>query len=199
MRGFISAASSLFLRVFRMIELSSVMWLAVMLSGLLGFLRGWRAEVRVLFIPIAYIYVLLQLDAIIRAFTLLVGVSSYVWFILHSVGFFVTVWYFGYRGRQLIDTEGERYYVRLNSSSSWLGALFGGINGWLMMGTFWYLMDVHGYPLAPYITAPGLNSPSVQALWALPPVIFTGGISAGNPDFLLIAALFVLAMRLRSD
>jgi len=182
-----------------MIELSSVLWLVVMLSALLGFLRGWRAEVRVLFIPIGYIYVLLQFDALIRSFTILSGISAYIWFILHTVGFFTAVWYFGYRGRQLIATEGGRYYVRLNSSASWLGALFGAINGWLLMGTFWYLMDVHGYPLAPYITAPALNSPSIQALWALPPVIFTGGISAGNPDFLLVAALFVLVLRLRVD
>lgn len=182
-----------------MIELSSVLWLAVMLSALLGFLRGWRSEVRVLFIPIAYIYVLLQLDALIRSFTLFANFSSYVWFVLHSVGFFTAVWYFGYRGRQLIDNEDGRYYVRLNSSASWLGALFGGLNGWLMMGTFWYLMDIHGYPLAPYITAPLLNSPSVQALWSLPPVIFTGGLSAGNPDFLLVTALGILVLRLRAD
>lgn len=180
-----------------MIELSSVLWLAVMLSALLGFLRGWRAEVRVLFIPIAYIYALLQFDALIRSFSIFANFSSYVWFILHSVGFFVAVWYFGYRGRQLIDTENGRAYVKLNSATSWLGALFGAVNGWLMMGTFWYLMDIHGYPLTPYITAPTLTSPSVDALWALPPVIFTGGLAGGNPDFLLIAALGVLVLRLR--
>lgn len=179
-----------------MIELSSVMWLAVILSALLGFLRGWRAEVPVLVIPIAYIYVLLQFDSLIRAVGFLASISPYVWFILHVIGFFSTVWYFGYRGRRLIDDDGR---IKLSSSASFLGALFGAVNGWLLMGTFWYLMDIHEYPLAPYITAPTLNSPSAEAIWMLPPVLFTGGIGSGNPDFLLVVGLFVLLLRVRSD
>jgi hypothetical protein len=177
-----------------MIELSSVLWLAVMLSGLLGFLRGWREEIQVMVIPIAYIYLLIQFDLFVRAIGFLANISTNVWFILHVIGFLGTTWYFGYRGHRIVDPR----YGRFNSSASWLGALFGALNGWLLMGTFWYLMDIHEYPLTPYITAPSITSPSADAVWALPPVLFTGGISAGNPDFLLVVVLIAILIRFRA-
>lgn len=176
-----------------MIELSSVLWLSVLLFGLLGFLRGWREEAPVFVVPLAYTYVLIQFDSFIRAYGFFANIDTYVWFVLHLIAFGSSVWYFGYRGHQFSDPQ----FGRFNSSASWLGALFGGVNGWLVVGTFWYLMDLHEYPLAPYITAPALGSPSAESVWALPAVLFTGGLGSGNPDFLLIIVIAAFLLRVR--
>lgn len=72
--------------------------------------------------------------------------------------------------------------------------LFGGINGWLIAGTAWFLMDINEYPLSPFIVAPSATSPTALALGMNPVVLLTGGLGGGAPTFLLIAALAALVL-----
>ena len=103
--------------------------------------------------------------------------------------------YYGYTLRQApVDNQGRRLQIKFNSSASWLGALFGAINGWLVAGTIWYLMDINEYPLSPFIIAPAINSPSADALGTLPVVLFTGGLSGGSVSFLLVVAIAAIAL-----
>ena len=93
--------------------------------------------------------------------------------------------FFSYQTRALGGSRGDG---RSNLQESMLGALVGGINGYLIWGSLWYFMDINNYPLAPAVIAPSPGSPSDQALQLLPLVLLGGGVN-GNGDLLAVAVI----------
>lgn len=177
-----------------MIELSSLMWFTAILTGIFGFLRGWRREVPVTATVLMSIFLLIQGDVLLRSIPFLSGMGREITFAIQLVLFLFAL-YYGYTSRVVTsDEQGRNVALRLNSSASFLGALFGAINGWLTMGTVWYLMDINEYPLSPFIIAPAVNSPSAGALGSLPAVLFTGGLNGGSVSFLLVVAIAAIAL-----
>ena len=69
--------------------------------------------------------------------------------------------------------------------------MMGFINGYLIGGALWYLLDINEYPLAQFVTAPSLNSPSALSLNWMPLVLIGGGAS-GTGDILAVAVIFFL-------
>jgi hypothetical protein len=180
--------------VLPMIELSSLMWFVAILTAIFGFLRGWRREVPVIASALMGIFLLLQLDVLLRAIPFISGTGREITFSIQTILFMLII-YYGYTLRQApVDNQGRRLQIKFNSSASWLGALFGAINGWLVAGTIWYLMDINEYPLSPFIIAPAVNSPSADALGTLPVILFTGGLSGGSVSFLLVVAIAAIAL-----
>lgn len=177
-----------------MIELSSLMWFVALLTSVFGFLRGWRREVPVIAAALMGIFIILQIDVMLRAIPFIASTGREVSFSIQVLLFSLMI-YFGYTRRQApVDNQGRRLHIKFNSSASWLGALFGAINGWLVAGTIWYLMDINEYPLSPFIIAPAVNSPSADALGTLPVLLFTGGLSGGSVGFLLVVAIAAFAL-----
>lgn len=177
-----------------MIELSSLVWFVAILTAVFGFLRGWRREVPVVAAALMGIFLLLQIDVLLRSLPFLAATGREVSFAVQTL-LFMAIIYFGYTLRQApVDSQGRRLALKLNSSASWLGALFGAINGWLVGGTVWYLMDINEYPLSPFIIAPAIDSPSADALGTLPVVLFTGGLAGGSVSFLLVVAIAAIAL-----
>ena len=177
-----------------MIELSSLMWFVAILTAIFGFLRGWRREVPVIASALMGIFLLLQLDVLLRSIPFISSTGRELTFSIQTILFMVII-YYGYTLRQApVDNQGRRLQIKFNSSASWLGALFGAINGWLVAGTIWYLMDINEYPLSPFIIAPAVNSPSADALGTLPVILFTGGLSGGSVSFLLVVAIAAIAL-----
>jgi hypothetical protein len=82
-----------------------------------------------------------------------------------------------------------------------LGGLMGFVNGYLIMGTLWYFLDINRisdgnlYPLDPYVVAPPPGSPSAEVLSTLPLYVLGGG-PAGSGDLLALAviALFLVVL-----
>lgn len=177
-----------------MIELSSLMWFTAVLTGIFGFLRGWRREVPVMAAGLLGIFLLIQADVLLRSIPFLSGTGREVTFAIQSILFLAMI-YVGYTIRHApVDDQGRRVQLKLNSSASWLGLLFGAINGWLVAGTLWYLMDINEYPLSPFIIAPAIDSPSANALGTLPVILFTGGLNGGSVSFLLVVAIAAIAL-----
>lgn len=177
-----------------MIELSSLMWFVAVLTAIFGFLRGWRREVPVIAASLLGIFLLLQADVLLRSIPFLSATGREVTFTI-QVTLFMLVVYIGYTLRQApVNEQGYVVQIKFNSSASWLGLLFGAINGWLVAGTIWYLMDINEYPLSPFIIAPATDSPSAAALNSLPVVLFTGGLNGGSVGFLLVVAIAAIAL-----
>ena len=177
-----------------MIELVALMWTMAIFFAIIGFLRGWNREIISLAGIILGLFALFQFDSLIRG-TLLVNVGRDQQFLVQA-GIFVAIVFFAYQTRSFIRGSGGGGGAgRDNLQESVLGAILGFINGYLIWGSLWYFMDINEYPLAPYIIAPGPNSPSQQALSILPLVILGGGAS-GNGDLLAVAViiLFVLVL-----
>jgi hypothetical protein len=176
-----------------MIELVALMWTMAIFFAIIGFLRGWNREIISLAGIVLGLFALFQFDSLIRG-TLLINVGRDQQFLVQA-GIFLAIIFFAYQTRSFIRGSGGQGAGRDNLQESVLGGILGFINGYLIWGSLWYFMDINEYPLAPYIIAPGENSPSQQALSILPLVILGGGPS-GNGDLLAVAViiLFVLVL-----
>ena len=155
-------------------------------------MRGWSKELIATAGIILGLFALFQFDSILRG-SILRGVALDQVFIIQSLVFIVIV-FFAYQTRAL--GRGTRD-GRSNLQEGVLGALVGGLNGYLIWGSLWYFMDINSYPLAPAIVAPSANSSSAIAINYLPLVILGGG-AEGSGDLLAVAVivlfLFVLVV-----
>ncbi|MBZ0299999.1 MAG: CvpA family protein [Anaerolineae bacterium] len=173
-----------------MIELSAVLVMMTIFFGVIGFLRGWNKELIAMAGIILGLFALFQFDNLLRG-AILRGVALDQVFLIQA-GLFIFIVFFAYQTRAL---DSSRRDGRSNLQESFLGALVGAINGYLVWGSLWYFMDINNYPLAPSVIAPSPGSPSDQALQWLPLVVLGGGVN-GNGDLLAVAVivlfLFVL-------
>lgn len=163
-----------------MIQLVSLMWATAIFFAILGLQRGWAREIISTTGIMMAIYLLFQIDTILRTISVSLSASStqllfFQLFILGVISF-IAYWF--------------KPSPRVTSSwqSSLLGGLIGFVNGYLIGGTVWYLMDINEYPLAPYVLAPGPNSVSAQSIGYIPIIFLNGGIS-GNGELIIIAML----------
>jgi hypothetical protein len=170
-----------------MIQLVGVMWVMAIFFAIIGFLRGVNKEIISTSGIILGLFALFQFDQYIRG-TLLANVSAAQVFIFQSV-VFVLIVFFAYQTRALGigDEDGDG---RDDIQASVLGAIIGGVNGYLIWGSLWYFLDINQYPLAPYVVAPAPNSPSADALDILPLVLLGGG-PGGSGDILAIAVIIL--------
>lgn len=175
-----------------MVELYSMMWIVGAFTAVIGFLRGWNQEILVTAATLLMAFVLFQFDSLVRG-TLLAGISRDQVFLLQA-GIFLVVVYMAYKQRFDFGIPRAREGIQ----SGILGGIVGFINGYLIMGTLWYFLDINEYPLAPLITAPGPNSPSAQSLSSIPLVVLSGGIT-GSGDFLVLVVIGLFFLVIMSN
>ncbi len=89
------------------------------------------------------------------------------------------------------ETRGVQRRAERNLGAGILGAVVGFINGYILGGSIWYLLDINEYPLQQFVTAPALNSPSAQNINAIPLVLIGGGTS-GTGDLLAVLVILLL-------
>ena len=181
-----------------MIQLSTMMVVLALFFAVSGYLRGSTKELIATAGIILGLFALFQFDTLIRG-TILRNVSRDQVFIVQAL-IFIAIVFFAYQTRALFGEEGGggRRGAREGRDSlqdGVIGALLGFLNGYLIWGSLWYFMDINEYPLAPYIIAPAIGSPSDQARNLLPLVILGGGPS-GTGDLLAVAVivLFLLVL-----
>lgn len=170
-----------------MVQLYSLMWIIATFFAVIGFLRGWNRGIITTAGIFMGMFALFQFDPFFRAVLQLFAFPSSQAFII-QVAIFLIIVYFAYQNTSILGDEGERAD---NLQDSILGIVIGFLNGYLIGGTLWYLMDIHEYPLNPFIIAPAPNSPSANLLNAMPLVLLSGGPS-GSGEFLLVAVVVLL-------
>lgn len=173
-----------------MIQFYSLMWILAAFFAIIGAMRGWNKEIIATAGIALAMFALFQLDALIRGALLRPFSRDQTFLIQFAI--FLGIVYFAYQNRTFIPDDTPD---RVTFQESLLGALLGFFNGYLIGGALWYFMDINEYPFAPYIIAPGPNSPSAQNLDIMPLVLFGGG-TGGSGDLLAIAviALFLLVL-----
>lgn len=167
-----------------MIQLSSLMWAAAIFFAVIGFLRGWNRELIATAGIILATFALFQFDGLLRGSLFLLARVDDV-FLFQAIVFSVVV-FIAYQSRAIGERRGARSW-----QTGLLGALVGFLNGYLIGGAIWYLLDINEYPLAPLVTAPGPGSPSAQSITMMPMVLLSGGLS-GSGDSITIAVIVVL-------
>jgi len=169
-----------------MIQLTLLMWSMALLFGYIGFSRGWNKELISTSGIILGLFALSEFADVIDA--LLINIPPEQGYAVRA-GIFSIIVFFAYQTRALIGDEANRRRSggRDELQASILGGIVGFVNGYLIWGSMWSLMDATNYPLAPYITRPTPGSPSADFLDNLPLTILNSG--DGN---LLAAAVIVL-------
>lgn len=175
-----------------MIQLYSLMWILAAFGAVLGFLRGWNKEVIATAGIALSMFILFQIDALFRGTALLFLERDQA--ALVQIVTFLVIVFLAYRNRSLArDTRRTNRDDRI--SAGILGGILGLVNGYLIGGALWYFLDINEYPFYPMIMTPGANTPSAQAIDAIPLVIMSGGASgSGDALVIVVVILFVLVL-----
>lgn len=180
-----------------MIELYSLMLVLATLCGFVGLLRGWNRELIVTVAVVVAIFALFQFDSLLRG-VILRSVPVEQTFLFQLTAFLFVV-YVGYKstsfGVGAGDADGEGGRVQ----DAILGAVVGAINGYMIGGAIWHLLDINEYPFAPHVIAPTPDSASADAINALPLVLFSGGLTGSGALVVIgiaVVVLIVLFIRL---
>lgn len=179
-----------------MLQISTFMWVMAGVFAYVGFSRGWNKEIIATSGIILGLFALHQFDDVLRQ-TLLANLPASQIFLIQAIIFGIIV-FFAYQTRALGNADkgrGGRSGGRDSLQTSILGGIVGFINGYLIFGTLWYFMDITGYPLSPYISAPLPNTVSADFVGSLPLYLLAGGPGGGG-DLLAAAmiGLFLLVL-----
>ena len=152
-----------------MVGLDAFFWIFVFFFAISGLMRGWAKEVLVTFAVIVGIFVI----TVIQQFTpqLIQALSvdnseALFWFRSLVVGVLV---FFGYQTPNISKLAGSNRFARERLQDSLLGLFLGAVNGYMVLGTIWYFLNVANYPFPTVITPPAPDSAAAQMLQVLPP------------------------------
>ncbi|MCA9912141.1 MAG: CvpA family protein, partial [Anaerolineae bacterium] len=133
-----------------MIQLSTLMWATGIFFAIIGFLRGWNKELVSLVGIVLMVFALFQFDSLLRGTVFLALPPAQV-FVVQAVIFLGGV-IFLYQGAA-IGAEADRR-AEDDWQAGFLGAAVGFINGYLITGTIWYMLDINEYPFEELVIAP---------------------------------------------
>lgn len=173
-----------------MIQFYSLMWVAAFFFGVMGYLRGWNRELLAASGIVLTMFAIFQFDAFLRVSIYALLPREQV-FLLQTFIFLAVVWLVYQAsdarggGRRGTPTQAETVGANL------LGVLAGAFNGYLIIGTLWYFLDINEYPFSQWLVAPAPGSPSAQNL-GLMPLMLVGGGAGGSGDLLALGVIGLL-------
>lgn len=174
-----------------MISIVYLFWLFVILFGIVGLMRGWAKELLVSFSVI----LALALNHVLRRYIPIAQQlpetdQSLFW--VRTLILLVLV-YFGYQTVISISHLASRA-ARERLQDSLFGAIMGGLNGYLIVGTILFYMHIAGYPFPKVVSPPvdpALQQAVNQMMLYMPPQLL------GEPGIyfaIIVAFVFVLVV-----
>jgi len=172
-----------------MIQLSSVLWLAIFTFGVIGYLRGFDKELIALSGVILSIFSLVQFNSFFVSVTAGAGNPPRTLFYIQAA-IILIVTFFAYqtppeRFAKLRRSRGARDLLQTRL----LGVLTGGFNGYMVFGSLWYYLHEKGYPLTS-ILPPAPDSASAGMIDILP----LAWLLSGNLLTLFVIGLFLFIL-----
>lgn len=154
-----------------MISLSVIFWTFIVLFALIGALRGWSKELLVMFSIILALFIIQVVHSYVPLVSRMLASGDargqfFLWSLV--VCFFA---FFGYHAPAVnklasvkLVSPNDRLQDRL------LGAILGACNGYLLVGTILYYLDMTGYPFPEaYLSPPKQGEAVVKLISLLPP------------------------------
>lgn len=135
-----------------MVSLPVLFWMFVILFAIIGASRGWAKEILVTFSTILGLFIVNLLVTYLPFLKPDSGLSTTTRFWVEAliVGGLA---FFGYQTPNIRALAGPRF-VRERLQDTLLGLIIGALNGYLIVGSIWYLMHRMDYPLQPYFLPP---------------------------------------------
>ncbi len=171
-----------------MIQFVSLLWVLALFWAVFGFLRGWYREIVVTGGIIAAMFVLVQVDFLLRGI-FLVRFSRDSVFIIQLIIFGSIIY------AAAVQQQGTRSRQRTGTQAGIIGALVGALNGYLVGTTLWYFLDINEYPFSTFITPPAPGSASAEMIASLPIVLLNGGLT-GSGEFFVLTVIVVIVVTL---
>lgn len=175
-----------------MIQLSSVLWLGIFTFGVIGYLRGFDKELVALSGIILALFTLVQFNSFFESVAANADNPGRTLFYLQTI-ILLAVTFFAYQ------TPPEKF-INITSKRSGrdalqthiLGILTGAFNGYLVIGSIWYFLDIKGYPLES-VTRP-LDGTASAASFDLIDNLPLNWLLEGNILTLLVIGLFLFIL-----
>lgn len=179
-----------------MLTFIAVFMVLVTILAVIGAMRGWAKEMINTFgiVLALFLYDLLINVAVVRQLLDQIttanptGGRQSVFFLL--AGMFLLIVFFSYLGPTAARISGGRLSVKPRETlqDSLLGFILGAVNGYLIVGTVWYFLEITNYPFPPTIlTRPAAGTLSADLVRYLPLVWM-----APYLKFLLPAAMLLV-------
>lgn len=172
-----------------MMSLSAVFWMMVFLFGVVGAFRGWAKEMLVLFSMVLALFLGYVLESYVPGVQgALNAQDPGTQFVVRS-SLILLLAFFGYQSPNIPAFSPKLTRDKLQD---WLlGFVLGLVNGYFIVGSLWYYMDVAGYPWPDLVTPPTIDV-ATNLIPYLPPKVI------GGPPYILfaigIAFVFVIVV-----
>ncbi len=173
-----------------MMTLNFAFWVLIFLFAIIGTMRGWAKELLVTFAVIVGLFILSIMQRFapesLRVFLLSPGKTQF--WIQTAIVLFLA--FFGYQTPNLARIPQGRF-IREKFSDALLGFFLGALNGFLIVGSLWYFMEMAKYPFTPNITPPPTD---IVILKYLPPKILMANNSPTIYFAVAVSFIFVLVV-----
>jgi uncharacterized membrane protein required for colicin V production len=157
-----------------MMELSFFLRICIVFFGVMGYLRGFYREFVSLAGIVLGLFILVEFGWLVDFF---LGYGNPTLRFLFNALILIILTFFAYQQAPTTFVpsryrRGRSGTVKLPENEGWqtrsLGALIGGFNGYLVVGSLWYFMDQLQYPLYPLFMMPNLGTESAEFVANLP-------------------------------
>lgn len=178
-----------------MVSLTVLFWMFIILFAVIGAMRGWAKETLVTFSIILSLFIITVLETyvgIVRNTIVATGGKPLFWFRAIIVLMLV---FFGYQTPNIRALAGARF-ARERLQDTLLGFLIGAFNGYMIVGTLWWVLNAAAYPfdvITPPLPGDRYYDEAVRLLGMLPPewltipwIYFAVGVA-----FLFVIIVFI--------
>ena len=188
-----------------MVQIQELFFILIVVMGIIGMVRGFLKELGVTLVLIATLFALDRLIPIIGGFIMNGGLGFLglnpdaaltrdLLFLVFAV-MMIGATYIAYEGETL-SYEGNNPKGIVGSL---LGFLIGAVNGYLLFGTLWWLMDAYQYPFGLVATPLPEGAQQIVSSGLLPIELLGGGALAldswGLLPFILILLVILKVIR----
>jgi len=188
-----------------MVEIQQLFLILIVVMGIIGMVRGFLKELGVTLVLIATLFALDRLIPVIGGFIMEGGLGFLglqpdaaltrdVLFLVFAA-IMIAATFIAYEGETL-NYEGNNPKGIVGSL---LGFLIGAVNGYLLFGTLWWLMDAYQYPFGLVAQPMPQAAQDILAAGLLPIELLGGGALAldswGLLPFILILLVILKVIR----
>ena len=155
-----------------MLSIALVFWIFIIVFAIIGAMRGWAKELLVTVSMILVLFIIQIVQTYMPPVSRLLASNDSqtaepfcLWSIL--VLLFAL---FGYHVPRVHKMAGTKLTTSRDRFQDWLlGCIIGAFNGYLLVGTIWFYLDMAGYPFREQMTPPLAATASQELIAWLPP------------------------------
>ena len=164
-----------------MISLHVIFWMYIILFAIIGAMRGWAKELLVTFSVILAVFIMTVLESFVPFVKDVLASKPDAHFWVRT-GVLAALVFFGYQSPNISRLATNNRFARDRVQDILLGMFMGALNGYLVVGSFWWFMADANYTTIKFIELAGMSAERVALLqsyiqrmppeWLQPPVIY---------------------------